>query len=103
MPLLAMARGRDATDVAIVTSFDPCKLAGFKVLTEEVASTSPREELTEFLGTQCRNRFVHRMLIAASRALRLPTSARGPERSTCSVCPHVRCWGRSGNLDPVVG
>jgi hypothetical protein len=33
-----MARGRDATDVAIVTSFGPCTLAGFKVITEEVAS-----------------------------------------------------------------
>ena len=35
---ILMARGRDATDVAIVTSFGPCKLAGFKVLTEEVAA-----------------------------------------------------------------
>jgi hypothetical protein len=33
-----MARGRDATDVAIVTSFGPCTLAGFKVITEEAAS-----------------------------------------------------------------
>jgi transglutaminase-like putative cysteine protease len=33
-----MARGRDATDVAIVTSFGPCTLAGFKVITDEVAS-----------------------------------------------------------------
>ena len=32
-----MARGRDATDVAISTSFGPCVLAGFKVITEEVA------------------------------------------------------------------
>jgi transglutaminase-like putative cysteine protease len=32
-----MARGRDATDVAIVTSFGPCTLAGFKVMTNEVA------------------------------------------------------------------
>src|SRR5271170_2190980 len=31
-----MARGRDATDVAISTSFGPCILAGFKVITEEV-------------------------------------------------------------------
>jgi hypothetical protein len=31
-----MARGRDATDVAIVTSFGPCTLASFKVITEEV-------------------------------------------------------------------
>jgi hypothetical protein len=33
-----MARGRDATDVAIVTSFGPCVLAGFRVFTEEVTS-----------------------------------------------------------------
>jgi transglutaminase-like putative cysteine protease len=31
-----MARGRDATDVAIVTSFGPCTLASFKVITDEV-------------------------------------------------------------------
>ena len=30
-----MARGCDATDVAIVTPFRPCTLAGFKVITEE--------------------------------------------------------------------
>jgi transglutaminase-like putative cysteine protease len=34
---ILMARGRDATDVAIVTSFGPCTLAGFKVITDEVA------------------------------------------------------------------
>ena len=33
---ILMARGRDATDVAILTSFGPCTLAGFKVVTEEV-------------------------------------------------------------------
>ena len=33
-----MARGRDATDVAIVTSFGPCMLAGFRVFTDEVTS-----------------------------------------------------------------
>jgi transglutaminase-like putative cysteine protease len=33
---ILMARGRDATDVAIVTSFCPAKLAGFKVMTDEV-------------------------------------------------------------------
>ena len=33
---ILMARGRDATDVAIVTSFGPCTLAGFKVVTDEV-------------------------------------------------------------------
>jgi transglutaminase-like putative cysteine protease len=38
---ILMARGRDATDVAIVTSLGPCKLAGFKVFTEEVTSVAP--------------------------------------------------------------
>jgi transglutaminase-like putative cysteine protease len=38
---ILMARGRDATDVAIVTSFGPCTLAGFKVVTEEVAPAAP--------------------------------------------------------------
>jgi transglutaminase-like putative cysteine protease len=33
---ILMARGRDATDVAIVTSFGPGQLSGFKVVTEEV-------------------------------------------------------------------
>jgi hypothetical protein len=32
-----MARGRDATDVAIATSFGPCTLASFKVITAQVA------------------------------------------------------------------
>ena len=35
---ILMARGRDATDVAIVTSFGPCTLANFQVITEEVVS-----------------------------------------------------------------
>jgi transglutaminase-like putative cysteine protease len=34
---IVMARGRDATDVAIVTSFGDCTLTGFKVITEEIA------------------------------------------------------------------
>jgi transglutaminase-like putative cysteine protease len=34
---ILMARGRDATDVAMVTSFGPCTLAGFRVFTDEVA------------------------------------------------------------------
>ena len=34
---ILMARGRDATDVAIATTFGPCTLAGFKVVTDEVA------------------------------------------------------------------
>ena len=33
---ILMARGRDATDVAIVTSFGPCTLVGFKVITDEI-------------------------------------------------------------------
>jgi transglutaminase-like putative cysteine protease len=37
---ILMARGRDATDVAIVTSFGPCSLAGFKVITDEVSSAA---------------------------------------------------------------
>jgi len=34
---ILIARGRDATDVAITTSFGPHLLAGFKVVTDEVA------------------------------------------------------------------
>ncbi len=37
---ILMARGRDATDVAIVTEFGPCKLAGFKVVTDEVPAAA---------------------------------------------------------------
>ena len=37
---ILMARGRDATDVAIVTEFGPCKLASFKVHTEEVPAAT---------------------------------------------------------------
>ena len=32
---ILMGRGRDATDVAIVTSFGPCTMVSFKVVTEE--------------------------------------------------------------------
>jgi hypothetical protein len=32
-----MARGRDATDAAITTSFGPNTLAGFEVIGEELA------------------------------------------------------------------
>jgi Transglutaminase-like superfamily/GAF domain len=35
---ILMARGRDATDVAISTSFGPRQLTGFKVLTDEVSA-----------------------------------------------------------------
>jgi transglutaminase-like putative cysteine protease len=34
---ILIARGRDATDVAIVTSFGPCTLSSFKVTTDEVS------------------------------------------------------------------
>jgi transglutaminase-like putative cysteine protease len=37
---ILMARGRDATDVAIVTSFGPCTMASFKVITEEVTASA---------------------------------------------------------------
>jgi len=37
---ILMARGRDATDVAISTSFGPCTLAGFKVVTDEVPAAA---------------------------------------------------------------
>jgi transglutaminase-like putative cysteine protease len=40
---ILMARGRDATDVAIVTSFGPCTLASFKVRTEEVKPNPPSD------------------------------------------------------------
>lgn len=33
---ILMARGRDATDVAIATTFGPCTLAGFQVFTDEL-------------------------------------------------------------------
>jgi transglutaminase-like putative cysteine protease len=33
---ILMARGRDATDVALSTIFGPSTLAGFKVVTDEV-------------------------------------------------------------------
>lgn len=39
---ILVARGRDATDVALVTSFGPSKLASFKVLTDEVSD--PRSQ-----------------------------------------------------------
>ena len=32
-----MARGRDATDVALATTFGPCTLAEFSVFTDEIA------------------------------------------------------------------
>jgi transglutaminase-like putative cysteine protease len=41
---ILMARGRDATDVAIVTSFGPCTMVGFKVITEEVTPSPAATE-----------------------------------------------------------
>jgi transglutaminase-like putative cysteine protease len=38
---ILMARGRDATDVAIATLFGPCTLARFAVVTDEVTSDAP--------------------------------------------------------------
>jgi transglutaminase-like putative cysteine protease len=35
---ILMARGRDATDVAIATTFGPCTLADFRVFTDEVVA-----------------------------------------------------------------
>ena len=40
---IVMARGRDATDVAISTSFGPNKLVGFKVITDEVPESALRD------------------------------------------------------------
>ncbi|MEA2873135.1 MAG: hypothetical protein QOH67_3111 [Hyphomicrobiales bacterium] len=37
---ILMARGRDATDVAMVTSFGPATLANFRVFTDEVAEAA---------------------------------------------------------------
>lgn len=43
---ILMARGRDATDVAIVTSFGSCVLAGFQVITDEVTDGAPTSART---------------------------------------------------------
>ena len=47
-----MARGRDATDVAILTSFGQCTLSSFKVITEEITSINPGDtnEITGAIG-----------------------------------------------------
>jgi transglutaminase-like putative cysteine protease len=37
---ILMARGRDAIDVAITTTFGPNTLASFKVVTEDVADAA---------------------------------------------------------------
>jgi transglutaminase-like putative cysteine protease len=36
---ILMARGRDATDVALTTTFGPCSMTGFTVITEQVPDT----------------------------------------------------------------
>lgn len=38
---ILIARGRDATDVAITTSFGPHTLAAFEVVTDEAEETEP--------------------------------------------------------------
>ena len=56
---ILMARGRDATDVAMVTSFGPCKLRDFKVFTDEVSDgiASPRLFGTDGLHQQSQSAF----------------------------------------------
>jgi transglutaminase-like putative cysteine protease len=39
---IVMAKGRDAADVAITTTFGPSKLVGFKVITDEVVTAQSR-------------------------------------------------------------
>jgi transglutaminase-like putative cysteine protease len=43
---ILMARGRDATDVALSTSFGPSRLAGFTVVTDEIKAAMPHHEYT---------------------------------------------------------
>ena len=45
---ILMARGRDATDVAIVTSFGPCTMTDFTVVTDEV--TEPASDARQLPG-----------------------------------------------------
>jgi transglutaminase-like putative cysteine protease len=42
---ILMGRGRDATDVAITTSFGVCKLAAFKVITDEIKAPARAKRL----------------------------------------------------------
>ena len=44
---ILMARGRDASDVAISNSFGPSQLCGFKVLTEEVRVVEPEQQIRQ--------------------------------------------------------
>jgi transglutaminase-like putative cysteine protease len=45
---ILMARGRDATDVAIVTSFGPGALASFRIFTDEVMSADPLSSVMHY-------------------------------------------------------
>jgi hypothetical protein len=45
---IPMARGRDATDVAIVTSFGPGTLASFRIFTDEVMSADPLSSVMHY-------------------------------------------------------
>ncbi|NOG72171.1 transglutaminase family protein [Roseicella sp. DB1501] len=47
---ILMARGRDATDVAIATTFGPCILAGFRVITDEVPPPDDAASMKQTLG-----------------------------------------------------
>jgi hypothetical protein len=70
---ILMATGRDATDVALSTSFGPSFLAGFSVTTDEVHDTSQRWALR-------------------GRAHRNPQS--NPERLICDRVPFDCCRAR---------
>ena len=43
---ILIARGRDATDVAMVTSFGPCTLASFRVIAEEITAPTLGDHVT---------------------------------------------------------
>jgi transglutaminase-like putative cysteine protease len=47
---ILIARGRDATDVAIATSYGVCNLTGFKVVTDEVTEPEPLRSPQAFAG-----------------------------------------------------
>jgi transglutaminase-like putative cysteine protease len=48
---ILIARGRDATDVAIATSYGPCNLVGFKVITDEVVELETLRSPAAFAGS----------------------------------------------------
>ncbi len=82
---ILMARGRDATDVAISTSFGLCTLAGFKVTTDEVpAEAGERRRGSQFGRISARMRLTA-MRCHSRAALSGWTSARyGCRRVACS-------------------